>query len=237
MTRGWLGVSIQKLTPELGESLGITDGHGALVAQVTDGSPAATAGIEPGDVITTFDGKTVKDSAALPTLVASTAIGRDVSVGLVRNGATKTVEVKVAKLADEAASNDKAPASGKWGLRLHDLTPEERAQHELAAKEGVLVAAVEPGSPADEAGIKAGDVDRRGEPEEGRLGRPVRDEAAKVADGKPLLLLVKPATATTGSRRLASLIPRPTSAALRGRLDGSPLVALARREQPHASRR
>src|SRR5678815_3200845 len=75
----------KKLIPELEESLGIADGPGALVAQVTDGSPAATAGIEPGDVITTFDGKTVKDSAALPTLVAGTEIGRDVPVGLVRN--------------------------------------------------------------------------------------------------------------------------------------------------------
>jgi len=205
VTRGWLGVSIQKLTPELGESLGVTDGHGALVAQVTDGSPAATAGIEPGDVITTFDGKTVKDSAALPTLVAGSAIGGNVSVGLVRNGAAKTVEVKVAKLADETATNDKAPASGKWGLRLRELTPEDRAQRELDAKEGVLVGAVEPGSPAEEAGIKAGDVIVEANRKKVSSVAQVRDEAAKVADGKPLLLLVKP---TDGNDRFAALSPR-----------------------------
>jgi len=205
VTRGWLGVSIQKLTPDLGETLGVTDGHGALVAQVTEGSPAATAGIEPGDVITTYDGKTVKDSAALPTLVAGTEIGREVPVGLVRNGAAKTVDVKVAKLADETATNDKAPASGKWGLRLRELTPEDRAQRELGAKEGVLVGAVEPGSPADEAGIKAGDVIVEANRKKvGSVGQ-VRDEAAKVADGKALLLLVKPAD---GNDRFAALSPR-----------------------------
>ncbi len=205
VTRAWLGVSIQKLTPELGDSLGIRDGHGALVAQVNDGSPAATAGIKPGDVITSFDGKTVKDSSALPTLVAATEIGRQVPVEIVREGTTKTVEVKVAKLADDSTRDPKAPASGKWGMRLRDLTPEERSQHELAAHEGVMVTEVVPGSSADEAGIHAGDVLVEVNRKKVTSVDQVRDEAAKVADGKPLLLLVRPAE---GGDRFAALASR-----------------------------
>src|SRR4029078_5059904 len=98
-------------------------------------------------------------------------------------------DVKVAKLADETATNDKAPASGKWGLRLRELTPEDRAQRELGAKEGVLGGDAEPGSPADEAGIKAGDVIVEANRKKvGSVGQ-VRDEAAKVAGGEALPLL------------------------------------------------
>ena len=91
MTRAWLGVTIQKVTPDLAQVARVEDAHGALVAEVTPDSPAATSGIEPGDVITRYDGKKVDEHAALPMLVASTPVGKTVPVEVVRDGKTKTL--------------------------------------------------------------------------------------------------------------------------------------------------
>ena len=91
VTRGWLGVSIQEMTPELAKSLGLKEKKGALVAQVVPGSPAEKAGIEQGDVILEFDGKEVSDSKDLPRIVASTPVGKIVTVKMSREGKSSTV--------------------------------------------------------------------------------------------------------------------------------------------------
>src|SRR5262249_43064413 len=103
VTRAWLGVTIQPLTPNLAESLGIDNTRGALVAAVTAGSPAAQAGIKTGDVITKYAGKAIDDENRLPALVAATTVGDTVAIEVARNGAHKMLEVKVAKLADDEA--------------------------------------------------------------------------------------------------------------------------------------
>jgi serine protease Do len=206
VTRGWLGVTIQKITPDLAESLGLENTHGALVAQVAAKSPAAQAGIEAGDVITTFNGKPLKDQSSLPTLVADTPVGDTVPVEVVRHGKTQTLEVTVKKLEeDEVAVDTSAPSKGQWGLALRELTPQQRSQRDLGNDEGVLVADVEPDSPAAEAGIKPGDI----------LVEVNRTPVASVTDaraavnatakGKPLLLLVRP---QDGSTRFAALSAR-----------------------------
>ena len=116
VTRGLLGVSIQKLTPELAESMGTDGAQGALVAGVTADSPAAKAGVQPGDVIHRWDGKSVDEPGTLSMLVAGTPIGKTVPVELSRDGKSKDVEVTVAKLADdETASDDGACAPRQVG--------------------------------------------------------------------------------------------------------------------------
>jgi serine protease Do len=98
VTRGYLGVSIQSMTPELAKALKLEEGQGALVSEVVQGSPAAKAGIRQGDVIVGFNGESIKDSHDLPTVVAKTPVGEEVSVTLRRDGKTQKVPVTVGKL-------------------------------------------------------------------------------------------------------------------------------------------
>jgi serine protease Do len=166
VTRGWLGVSIQPLTQELAKSFGITGTQGALVASVSDDSPAARAGFKPGDVIITFDGKPVEGPRVLPAIVANTPVGRAVPVVVLRDGKQQTVTVTVGSLAESrearAASGEKPEvhASAKLGLSLQELTPELAKQLGVQSDKGVVVTEVKPDSPAAQAGLAPGDVIR-----------------------------------------------------------------------------
>ncbi len=158
VTRGWLGVSIQELTPELAKSLGLKDKKGALVAQVVSGSPAEKAGIEQGDVIVEFDGKEVADSKDLPRIVASTPVDKAVTVKVSRNGNLIDRQVKVGEMAEKVEVS-KAPSSHKsLGVMVQNLTPEIAKELGVKKDAGVVVTQVEPGSPAADAGIQTGDV-------------------------------------------------------------------------------
>ena len=109
VTRGWLGVSIQQLTPELARSLGISEARGALVADVTSSGPAEKGGMKRGDVIVSYDGKKIEDSAALPALVATTPVGKTVPVEVVRTGKSKTLAVIVSRLVEQTAADAPTP--------------------------------------------------------------------------------------------------------------------------------
>jgi serine protease Do len=159
VTRGWLGVSIQGITPELAKSLSLKENKGALVAQVVAGSPAEKAGIEQGDVIVEFGGKEVADSKDLPLIVATTPVGKDVTVKLLRNGQVTARQVKVGEMEEKGAKVSSVPASHKsLGITVQNLTPEIARQLGLKKETGVVIAGLEPGSPAEEAGIQTGDV-------------------------------------------------------------------------------
>jgi serine protease Do len=167
VTRGWLGVSIQPLTQELAKSFGITGTQGALVASVSDDSPAGRAGLKEGDVIVAFDGKTVEGPRALPALVANTPVGRAVPVVVLRDGKRQTITVTVGNLADSrearAATSEKMPESRvteRLGLALQELTPELAKQLGVQSDKGVVVTEVKPDSPAAQAGLAPGDVIR-----------------------------------------------------------------------------
>jgi serine protease Do len=205
VTRGWLGVSIQKLTPELAESLGVKETHGALVAGVTPGSPAAKAGFKTGDLITSYDGKPLDEHGGLPSLVAVTPVGSTVPVEVLRDGASKTLHVTVAKLADDEVRESAAPGKARWGLALRELTPEERAERGVEEGQGVLVTAVEPASPADDAGLNAGDIVLQANRKPVGSVESLRNEVGKVEEGKHVLLLVRPAE---GGDRFAALEAR-----------------------------
>jgi len=158
VTRGWLGVYIQKITPAIAESLGTKDAKGALVADVLSDTPAEKAGIQVGDVIVEFDGTTVEESTDLPRLVARASIGDKVKVKVIRKGKMRTLTVKVAELKDEERAK---PGKGRkdYGLTVQTLTPEIAESLGLdASTTGVVVSGVEPGSPADDAGLRPRDV-------------------------------------------------------------------------------
>jgi serine protease Do len=157
VTRGWLGVSIQEVTPALAKSFDLKEKKGALVAQVVSGSPAEKAGIEQGDVIVEFDGKEVTDSKDLPRIVASTPIGKAVTIKLLRNGKALDRQVKVGEM-EEKVEVAKAPSHKSLGITVQNLTPEIAKGLGLKKDTGVVVTRVEPGSPAADAGIQTGDL-------------------------------------------------------------------------------
>jgi serine protease Do len=167
--RGWLGVRIQSVTEDIAESVGIKENVGALVAGVTPDGPAAKAGIEPGDVVTRFDGKEVSSMRGLPRIVSQTPIGKQVDVELLRKGQRLTLQAMIGRL-QEDADNDSAskpreqsgtPSTGQVliGMRLEPVTDDLRKTYGLDQKvKGVVVTSVEPQSQAAQKGIKAGDV-------------------------------------------------------------------------------
>ena len=158
--RGYLGVTIQSMTPELAEALKVKDHKGALVADVVPGSPADKGGIKRGDIIVGYNSKAVEDSHDLPPMVAGTPVGQEVSVMVLRDGKEHRLSMTVGKLAPEEGELEASaqPEKGKWGLRLQNVDP--RISNELGLKtdKGVAVVGVEPGSPADQAGLQPGDV-------------------------------------------------------------------------------
>ena len=159
VTRGLLGVAIQDVTPELAKSLGLKESKGALVSQVVPGGPADKAEIEQGDVIVSFDGRSVDDSKDLPRIVASTTVGKTVTVKLLRDGKEVERQAKVGEMEEENTSEtEKSPIHPSLGVTVQNLTPQVARELGLKKIAGVVVTGVEPGSPAAEALIQAGVV-------------------------------------------------------------------------------
>jgi serine protease Do len=159
VTRGWLGVLIQKVTPEIAESLGLEEQRGALVADVVKEGPAAAAGLKVGDVIVEFDGQMVRESNELPMIVARTPVGKQVQVKVLRDKESIDVAVTIAELKDdEVALAGKSGESEKLGLTVQTLTPEIAQNLGVGDAKGVVVTAVESGSSAEDAGLRRGDV-------------------------------------------------------------------------------
>lgn len=160
VVRGWLGVVIQKVTPEIAKSFSLKETEGALVSDVSDQGPADKAGIKRGDVITTFNGKTIKEMDQLPRLVGATEIGSKVKVGLLRDGKPMVVEVVVGEMKEEAVAGSKKPEVEKdfFGLVVQNITPDIAKHLNLKDKRGVIVTDVQPGSPAQNADIRSGDM-------------------------------------------------------------------------------
>jgi serine protease Do len=159
VVRGWLGVQVQRVTPDLAKSFGLDRDRGALVADVMPNTPAERAGIERGDVIVEFNGRKVEEMNDLPRLVASISPGTDVDVKLVRKNQEKVVRVKVAELKEEqAAAAGGGSLEENLGMSVQELTPEIARSLGLSETKGVVVTNVDDDSLADEAGIRRGDV-------------------------------------------------------------------------------
>jgi serine protease Do len=164
--RGWLGVVIQEVTPELAQSFGLKEPTGALVSDIEVGSPADKAGIRKGDIILRFNGKEITKMKELPNIVAMTPVGETVTVTILRDGKARDVTLKVAKMPGEGMIGGTAPtkpspgAKSELGLAVEAITPTIAQYLGLPDTDGVIVTAVEPGSFAERAGIMKGDVIR-----------------------------------------------------------------------------
>jgi serine protease Do len=169
LRRGWLGVRIQQVTDEIGESLNIKPARGALIAGVEDKGPAKPAGIEPGDVVIKFDGKDIKEPKDLSRVVADTAVGKAVDVVIIRKGQEETRKVTLGRLEDEkavqAAAKTQAEPAEKpvtqkaLGLDLATLSKDLRTRYKVKdSVKGVIITSVDGSSDAAEKRLSAGEV-------------------------------------------------------------------------------
>jgi serine protease Do len=202
--RGWLGVRIQAVTGEIAETLGLDKPRGALVASVNENGPAQSGGIQPGDVILTFDGKPVSDMRHLPRVVAETRVGKTVPVTVWRKRREEKLQVAVGRLdeTEQVAARDvpekksakrESPTITALGLTLSNVTPELKDKFSLKDDRGVVVVDVVKDSPAAEKDLRPGDVIMEASQEEiksaGQIASKI--EEAKRTGRRSILLLVE----------------------------------------------
>jgi len=157
---GYIGVYIQDITPELAASFGLKEAKGVLVSDVTPDSPAKKAGMNKGDVILEYDGKQVEEKGQLTKMVGRTAIGKKVKLVVLRDKEQKTLWVTIGELSEKqaTAAAPKPEETDRWGIKVQDISPDMAAHLGLPSNAGVVIAEVEPGSPADEENLQPGDV-------------------------------------------------------------------------------
>ena len=189
VTRGWLGVMIQKITPDLAKSFGLSQSEGALVGDVIPDGPAAKGGVKRGDVIVMFDGKQVKDMEDLPKIVAATRPNSVVDVEVIRDGSRMTLSVSIELLED--SQETVVAKADPLGLQVQDITEELAQSLKLESVEGVLVSDVTAGNAAAEAGIRRGDVISEMNRSIVKDMRDYQNLMASVQKGSSVLFLVK----------------------------------------------
>jgi serine protease Do len=155
--RGWLGVSIQDLTPELAKSHGGQGTKGVLIVEVVRGGPAEKAGLQKGDVVVAYQGRAISDSSILRNEVATSTIGQEARVGVLRNGKKEEFAVKIGNLAD-AAKLMSVSVKERLGGEFRAVTAKEAAKYGLDSGQGVAIVQVDPKGPLGEAGFEVGDI-------------------------------------------------------------------------------
>ena len=159
--RGYLGIGLQEITPEIANSLGLSKPQGALVANVFDRSPAEEAGIVPGDLILNFNGRSIDNAHDLPVWVSQSNVGSTADIEVLRGGAKKHFKVRLASLeamSQNAAKSDAASNGSPLGLAVREVNPEESRRNGIPSGKGVTVTDIRRGSAADYVGLQLGDV-------------------------------------------------------------------------------
>jgi len=193
--RSMLGVEVQTMTSDLASGFGLKDQRGVVVTSVTPGSPAATAGLQTGDVIEKLNGKEVSDANALRNEVSGMQPGSGVTLSIVRNGNRQDVRARLSELKPESAQTSAyraAPGSdqGKLGISAEPITPDLASQIGVPANtKGVVVAQVDPTGPAAQAGIQTGDVIQEVNRQKVASAADLRSALAKSGDHAPVLLI------------------------------------------------
>jgi serine protease Do len=198
--RGYLGVQIKDLDPAVASRLGIQDG--VLIASVFDDSPAAKGGVQAGDIVTAVDGKPVKDGKELQRVVANLPLGKPVQLSLIRDGKPLSKSVTIQEQPREFGASrtplPRAPRSDrdsvtvdKVGVQVSDLTPELAEQLGLPVKSGVVVTQVEPGSLAEQAGLRRGVVITKVENQPVTSASALKEAIDKAAMDRGVLLQVQ----------------------------------------------
>ncbi len=163
VVRGWLGIRAQDVTSQMASSLGLTRGAGemALITEVTEGSPAAEAGIRAGDVVVELNGKPVPKSHDFPSIIADTPPGQKIALKINREKLERVFTVKIGELPEESDANQPLEARDpEIGLRVQRISPEAARRLGLSSTKGVLVVEIQPGSPAEQVGLEPADVIR-----------------------------------------------------------------------------
>ena len=155
--RGWLGITIQELTPDVVKAMKLSISRGALIADVIKGGPADTAGVQKGDVVTAYQGKEIPDGSALQSDVANTAIGREVSLTVFRDGKTRDLTVKIENL-ENAIKKMALSLKGRLGGMVRPVTAKEAKKYGLEETQGVVIASLQKGGSLAKAGFEVNDI-------------------------------------------------------------------------------
>ena len=194
VVRGWLGVTAQPLTPELAAGLDLKRSEGALVSQVWDGSPAAAAGLQRGDVIVEMDGRKVNRTTDLSLLVAATPVGKEIALSVLRDGKPVSLTARVARREQSmnlaAAPTPEPESRARLGIAVEAVTAAMASQLGVRTS-GVIVRRVTEGSPADEAGLRPGDIITEANRRPIEKPEDLRQAVDAVPKGAALLLLVQ----------------------------------------------
>jgi len=195
ISHGYMGLGITDVTPENAKFFSMTEARGALVSQVEPNSPAAKAGVKVGDVIAELDGRKVSDAGQLQVAVGQKRPGTVIKLGVVRDGKNMSVPITLeamgARDADDSESASASPGKPRWGVGLAEMTPDVRQQLQAPNDvRGVVVQRVVPGSSADNAGLRTGDVIVSVNRHEVQSPADVQQELLKVPKGQDALMLV-----------------------------------------------
>ena len=185
----------QLVTPAIAESLGLDKPTGALVSSVSKDGPADQGSIQVGDIIVEFNGTMIEQSKDLAFMVARTPSGREVAVKVLREGKERDLPVTIGEPEKKQAKEEEVVVSlktdGDLGLTIQEITPQIAESLELEDTEGVVITSVEPGSLADEAGLRRSDIIRKINRESIHDLKDFREATAKMKKGKSVLFLVQ----------------------------------------------